>query len=74
MHIRPFRPDDEPAVIALWQACELTRPWNNPQADIARKLTEQPELLLVGEQDHQIVATVMLGFDGHISCHIPSAL
>ena len=24
-----------PTVIALWQACGLTRPWNDPAADIA---------------------------------------
>jgi hypothetical protein len=27
---------DIPAVVALWERCELTRPWNEPQADIAR--------------------------------------
>lgn len=65
MIIRPFEPADQGAVIALWQACGLTRPWNDPQQDIARKLGEQPELFLVGAIGGQIVATVMAGFDGH---------
>ena len=28
--IRPYREADEGAVVALWQACGLTRPWNPP--------------------------------------------
>lgn len=65
MQIRPYRPADESPVVALWQACGLTRPWNDPHRDIARKLTEQPELFLVGEVDGHVVATAMIGFDGH---------
>ena len=65
MKIRAFEPHDEAAVIALWQECGLTRPWNNPRADIARKLTEQPELFLVGTLADELVATAMAGFDGH---------
>lgn len=65
MNIRPFAFSDEAAVIALWERCGLTRPWNDPSQDILRKLTVQPELFVVGERDGQIVATVMAGFDGH---------
>lgn len=65
MLIRPFgRADNEP-VVALWQRCGLTRPWNDPRKDIDRKLTVQPELFLVGEIDGGIVASVMAGYDGH---------
>lgn len=63
--IRPFHPSDEAAIIALWQACGLTRPWNDPRKDIARKLTVQSDLFLVGELDGDIVATLMGGYDGH---------
>ena len=52
-------------MVALWQECGLTRPWNDPRKDIARKLTVQPGLFLVGEKDGKIVATVMAGYDGH---------
>ena len=65
MQIRVFEPGDEAAVIALWQQCGLTRPWNDPHRDIARKLTEQPELFLVGTRDDTLIATAMAGFDGH---------
>lgn len=65
MDIRPFVPADETAVVALWQRCGLTRPWNDPHKDIARKLTTQPDLFLVGVVDEAIVATVMAGYDGH---------
>ncbi|MET4780318.1 GNAT family acetyltransferase [Glaciihabitans sp. UYNi722] len=65
MHLRPFDPTDTDAVIALWTACQLVRPWNDPRADIVRKMTEQPELFIVGEIDDRLVATAMAGFDGH---------
>jgi ribosomal protein S18 acetylase RimI-like enzyme len=63
--IRPFRAADETALIELWIACDLTRPWNDPGQDIARKLADSPELLLVGEEDGLVVASVMAGYDGH---------
>ena len=65
MHIRPFREHDTDAVVALWQACGLTRPWNDPRRDIARKATTQPELFLVGTVIDVLVATAMVGYDGH---------
>ena len=65
LKIRVFQQIDEAAVVALWQECGLTHPWNDPRADIARKLTEQPELFLVGTVGVELVATAMLGFDGH---------
>lgn len=65
MLIRPYCPADEAGVIDLWQRCELTRPWNDPRKDIARKLSVQPELFFVGESNGQIVASAMAGFDGH---------
>jgi ribosomal protein S18 acetylase RimI-like enzyme len=63
--IRAFQPADEAPVIALWQECGLTRPWNDPHADIARKLTEQPDLFLVGTVAAEVIASAMTGFDGH---------
>ena len=65
MKIRAFETSDEPAVVALWQECGLTRPWNDPRRDIARKLTLQPELFLVGTDEGVLVCTAMVGFDGH---------
>jgi ribosomal protein S18 acetylase RimI-like enzyme len=65
VHIRRLMPDDEAAVVALWQACGLIRPWNDPRKDIARKLTVQPELFLVGVIDEAVMASVMAGYEGH---------
>jgi ribosomal protein S18 acetylase RimI-like enzyme len=65
MQIRSYRVSDEEAVVTLWRACGLTRPWNDPYKDIARKLEVQRDLFLVGELEGRLVATVMAGFDGH---------
>lgn len=63
--IRAFAGPDEAAVVALWRACGLLRPWNDPHADIARKQTVQPELFVVGVIGDDIVASAMAGYDGH---------
>jgi len=65
MRIRAFQLADETAVVALWERCGLTRTWNDPRKDIARKLAVQPELFLVAEADGAVVATVMAGYEGH---------
>jgi ribosomal protein S18 acetylase RimI-like enzyme len=65
MQIRTFQPADEAAVVALWEQCHLTRPWNDPHKDVQRKLRVQSDWFLVGEVEGQIVATVMAGYDGH---------
>jgi ribosomal protein S18 acetylase RimI-like enzyme len=63
--IRPFHEDDTEAVVALWEESGLTRPWNDPRKDIARKLGVQREWFLVVEDEGQVVASVMAGYDGH---------
>jgi ribosomal protein S18 acetylase RimI-like enzyme len=65
LNIRPYAHADESAVIELWRACDLVRPWNDPRKDIARKLRVNPEWFLVAEQSARIVGTVMVGYDGH---------
>jgi len=56
---------DVPDVIALWQACGLTRPWNDPAADIALARRGPSSTVLVGRHEDAIVATAMVGHDGH---------
>jgi ribosomal protein S18 acetylase RimI-like enzyme len=63
--IRPYQVTDRDAVVLLWHDCGLVRPWNDPVADITRKLTEQPELFLVAHLEGVLVGTVMAGFEGH---------
>jgi ribosomal protein S18 acetylase RimI-like enzyme len=65
METRCFRPEDESSVVALWQQCDLVRPWNDPHRGICRKLKVNPEWFLVGLVDGQVVATVMAGYEGH---------
>lgn len=64
-YIRPFADTDEEPVIALWKRAGLTRPWNDPAKDVARKRRVQRELFLVAVEDETIVGTVMAGYDGH---------
>ena len=63
--IRRFEPGDADAVVALWEACDLTRPWNDTRKDIARKIAVDDGLFLVGTVDDVVVASVMAGYDGH---------
>jgi ribosomal protein S18 acetylase RimI-like enzyme len=64
--VRPFRAEDRAAVVDLWRRCDLVRPWNDPDRDIDRKLAEDPSGLVVADGvDGQIVAAMMVGYDGH---------
>ncbi len=69
--VRAFDRADTDSVVALWAEAGLTRTWNDPRLDIERKLTVQPELFLVVEDDsagstsERVIGTVMAGYDGH---------
>jgi ribosomal protein S18 acetylase RimI-like enzyme len=63
--ITPIADADVVTVIALWQACGLTRPWNDPAADIALARRGPNSTILIGRVDNTIVATAMVGHDGH---------
>nr|WP_070961235.1 GNAT family acetyltransferase [Hyphomonas sp. Mor2] len=75
-NIRPFAPEDEPAIIALW---DLVFPgeaaWNHPPDVIARKKRVQPEFFFVALEAGVAIGTVMAGFDGvrgwvhHLAVH-----
>ena len=56
---------DVESVVALWQACGLTRAWNDPYKDIAFARNSAGSTVLVLERDGRIVASVMAGHDGH---------
>ena len=58
-------PADADALVALWQCCGLTRPWNDPVRDLALALESPAPTVLVARADGAIVAGVMVGFDGH---------
>jgi ribosomal protein S18 acetylase RimI-like enzyme len=63
--IAPIADADVQAVVELWQRCGLTRPWNDPSADIAFARRGPNSAILVGRHGGSIVATVMVGHDGH---------
>nr|WP_188609252.1 GNAT family acetyltransferase [Chelatococcus reniformis] len=64
-----MRPGEEEAVIAVWQAAGLLRPWNDPMADIAfcQASGHGAVLVLPGADGGPgaIAAAVMVGHDGH---------
>ncbi|MBU1286332.1 MAG: GNAT family acetyltransferase [Alphaproteobacteria bacterium] len=65
LHIREFREADRATLIALWETCGLTRPWNDPDADIDRIQVSRDATILFGTVDDAVVASVMVGHDGH---------
>ncbi|WP_407361057.1 GNAT family acetyltransferase [Microbacterium sp. LBN7] len=65
LEIRALTDADIEPVIDLWHETGLTRPWNDPRADIRRARAVWPELLLVAVDRDTVVGTVMAGYDGH---------
>ena len=63
--ISPITDADVESVVALWQRCGLTRPWNDPASDIAFARRGANATILVGRVDGALVATAMVGHDGH---------
>jgi ribosomal protein S18 acetylase RimI-like enzyme len=63
--IVPATADDADAAVALWNACGLTRPWNDPHADFARALATPTAAMLLARDAAVVAGTVMVGHDGH---------
>ena len=57
--------DDVAAVIALWERAGLTRPWNDAESDFRLAVEGSTSDVLLLHIDSELVATVMVGFDGH---------
>jgi ribosomal protein S18 acetylase RimI-like enzyme len=56
---------DGAALAALWARAGLTRPWNDPLADIALARRGPHSTILVARQAEAIAGSVMVGHDGH---------
>ncbi len=56
---------DVESIVTLWKRCELTRPWNDPYKDIQFAREGKTSTVLVGEVESRVVASVMVGHDGH---------
>src|SRR5699024_9292872 len=79
VHITEAGRLDSDEVIALWHNAGLTRPWNDPEADFEQARTSPVSTVLIARagrqpvaadpevlpQDGDIVATTMVGVDGH---------
>ncbi len=68
MEIAPLEAPSEAeiaAITSLWDACGLLRPWNDPREDILFATRGLASAVLVGRIDGAIVATAMVGHDGH---------
>jgi ribosomal protein S18 acetylase RimI-like enzyme len=63
--IAPLTPDQASAAVELWRAAGLTRPWNDPEADLRRALAGPASTVLAGTEAGRLVATAMVGHDGH---------
>jgi ribosomal protein S18 acetylase RimI-like enzyme len=62
MKIRSATAADEAAIVALWQACGLTVPYNDPAADFRFALSKSNSDILVLDD---LTGSVMVGHDGH---------
>jgi len=65
LEIRVMRDDELEPVVGLWHACGLTRPHNDPHRDIKKARGKPGSEILVGLDNGKVVASVMVGHDGH---------
>jgi GNAT superfamily N-acetyltransferase len=65
MSITAIEDSDIAEVIALWKRCGSTRAWNDPAGDIALARKEANATVLLGRNDDALVASVLVGHDGH---------
>lgn len=64
LHIRPFRMEERDALLALWQACGITAWELAPRITIQKKVSHSPEGFLVGIVCGELVASLIVGYDG----------
>ncbi len=65
MEIRACATADREDVVSLWEACGLTRPWNDPRADFDQAVATVTSTVLGAFEGNRVIASVMMGFDGH---------
>lgn len=65
IRFRSAEDGDTEALVSLWEVCGLTRAWNDPRKDIEFARTGTTSDVLVGLAGDEIVASVMVGHDGH---------
>jgi ribosomal protein S18 acetylase RimI-like enzyme len=65
MQIAPLPAELVQAAVALWHRVGLTRPWNDPVADLARAMEGPASAALAGLDGQTLLATALVGHDGH---------
>lgn len=63
--IRNMRDGDFDQVVAVWRDAGVSRPWNDPATDVAFARKGPHSTILVGVEHGRVVATTMVGEDGH---------
>lgn len=64
--IRSAVAEDEPAVVALWRACDLVASYSDPADDFRFAKAGPSSDVLVGIDDAgEVAGSVMVGHDGH---------
>jgi ribosomal protein S18 acetylase RimI-like enzyme len=60
-------PDElSPQAVELWHETGLTRPWNDPDADLRRAMAGSTSTVLAAlNDDGSLLGTAMVGHDGH---------
>ena len=66
MLISDLRVDHHDDAVGLWRIAGLTRPWNDPYADLARALASPTSTVLAAQDEGgRLLGTAMVGHDGH---------
>jgi ribosomal protein S18 acetylase RimI-like enzyme len=65
MAIVSLAPEHIDDALALWEDVGLTRPWNDAREDLRRALAGPASTILALVDDGALLATAMVGHDGH---------
>lgn len=65
IHIRPALDRDVPGLVALWEACGLTRSHDDAPTDIAFARRGPNSDVLLADREGELLAAAVVGHDGH---------
>lgn len=65
IEFRPLAATEIGEAVRLWEACGLTRPWNDPEADARRALDGPSSTIVASFAAGRLIGTAMCGWDGH---------
>jgi hypothetical protein len=65
IEVRPLASSEVDEAVKLWDACGLTRPWNDPVADAQRALNGPASTIIGAFASGHLIGTAMTGWDGH---------